>query len=194
MPDVLVAGVVLRGSFLNPFQMLYRFGGLLAGLLLSTAAQAQLITNPARAVAARDTLWHEAEQLKRGAAQVALPFTTNARVHSRKRVVVVGVVDPALIPGGARSPGQPAPVPPVVKWRHITRYRRNGRVQESYRLSVNGNDVLRERRLNGTVIWLHIPAAYSQVAGTPMHHRGLYLRSGYVRLDNEAFVLPQPLQ
>ena len=174
--------------------MLYRFVGLLACLLVTSAAHAQLITDPIRAVAARDTLLREAEGLQRGVAQVTLPFITNARAHYRKRVVVVGLVNPSLMPASKINPGQPAAGAPVIRWRHVTHYRRNGRVQESYRLTVNGNDILRERRLNGTVTWLTIPAAYSQVAGIKMRHRGLYLRSGYVRLDNEDFTLPQRLQ
>jgi hypothetical protein len=173
--------------------MRYDFGCLLAFVLLtSTAVKAQLIADPVRASAARDTLLREAEQLQRGVAEASASFTTNARGHYRKRVVVIGLARPALVPSKG-NPGQPQPVTPVIRWRHVTHYRRNGRVQERYRISVNGNDVLRERRLNGTVTWLTIPAAYSQVAGTVMRHRGLYLRSGYVRLDNQEFNLVQPL-
>lgn len=163
-------------------------------LLASIPAPAQVITDPVRAAAARDTLLREAERLRLGVAQLTQPFLTNAQTHYRKRVVVVGLINPALVPVGQRSPGPLPPGSPVVRWRHVTRYRRNGRVQEWYRLTVNGNNIVRERRLNGAVTWLVIPAAYSQVAGTPMRHRGFYLRSGYVRLDNDLFALPQPLQ
>lgn len=173
--------------------MCYFLGCLLAFLLLTTATQAQLITDPIRGTAARETLLREAERLQFGVAQVTLPFITNTRAHYRKRVVVVGKVNNFLLSSGKINRGQPVPVPPSVWWRHVTRYRRNGRVQESYRLMVSGNDVLRERRLNGTVTW-SIPAAYSQVAGVMIRHRSPYLQSGYVRLDNEEFALPQPLQ
>ena len=174
--------------------MRYHFAFLLSlCLLASVTAQAQLITDPGRAAAARDTLLREAERVRLGVAQVS-NLTANARVNYRKRVVVAGLYNPALLPADQRKPGPLYPGSPVVRWRHVTRYRRNGRVQEQYRLTVNGNNIMRERRLNGVVTWLVIPAAYSQVAGTPMRHRGFYLRSGYVRLDNDLFALPQPLQ
>ena len=190
-----LTAVVLRAFHLSPLRMRYRFACLLALVLLTTTAvQAQLITDPIRAAAARDTLLREAEQLKRGVAGASASFITNALAHPRKRVVVVGLVNPTLVPSGKESPGLPPRVPPVVRWRHVTHYRRNGRVQERYRISVNGNDILRERRLNGIVTWLTIPTTYSQVAGTVMRHRGLYLRSGYVRLDNQTFNLVPSLQ
>ncbi|GAB3864378.1 hypothetical protein GCM10028824_01840 [Hymenobacter segetis] len=175
--------------------MFYRLGGLLALLgLLAAPAHAQLITDPARAAAARDTLLHQAAQLRLRAEQTSLNFNTNARGRYRRRVVVTGFSrqnSGTLPTAGVR---QMQWVPDNVAWRHITRYRRNGRVMERYRLTMGHQTLLSERRLNGTIIWLSIPVAYSNAMGTAVRHRGLYLRTGYVMLDKDQYVLPKPLQ
>lgn len=171
--------------------MRYRIAGLLALVLCATSAQAQFITDPARAAAARDTLLREAQQLRQRAEQTTRVFVTNARGHSRQRVVIVGKVDPALV---ATTPNKSQPTPPRITWKHITRYRRNGRVQERFRIWLNSNTLLDERRLNGTVLWLSVPTQYSAPMGLVIRHRGFYLRTGYLLYDKEVFVLPQPVQ
>jgi hypothetical protein len=173
--------------------MYYRLAGLLALLLVAGTARAQLITDPARATAARDTLLHQAAQLRLRAEQTSASFTTNSRGRSRRRVVVLGISrqNSATLPNNGVRQTQWAP--DNVVWRHITRYRRNGRVLERYRISMGHQTVLNERRLNGNVIWLSIPIAYSNVMGTAIRHRGLFLRTGYVVLDLSQYVLPQPV-
>lgn len=173
--------------------MRYHFAGLLALLLCAASAQAQFITDPARATAARDSLFREAQQLRQRAEQTTRIFVTNARGHSRKRIVVSGTVDPTLV-ATSSAPGQTQPVPPYISWKHITCYRRNGRVQERFRIWLNGNRLLDEQHLNGTVLWLSIPSQYSTAMGLPMRHRGFYLRTGYLLYDKEVYVLPQPAQ
>jgi hypothetical protein len=177
--------------------MRYRIAGLLALLFCAASAQAQFITDPARATAARDTILHEALLLRQRAEQTTRVFATNARGHSRKQVVVSGTVDPTLVataPASAQAQAQAQAVPPRIKWMHFTRYRRNGRVQERFRIWLNGNILLDERRLNGAVLWLSIPAQYRDAMGLRMRHRGLYLRMGYLLYDKEVYVLPPPLQ
>ncbi|MBO2008906.1 hypothetical protein [Hymenobacter negativus] len=174
--------------------MLYRLGGLLAlSVLLAGPARAQLITDPARALAARDTLLQQAAQLRLRAEQTSPFFKTNSHGRGRRRVVVQGI-------SGQNSGALPATgvrqtqwTPDNVVWRHVTCYRRNGRLLERYRLSMGHKTLLRERRLNGNVIWLSIPVAYSNVMGTAIRHRGLFLRTGYLTLDNDQYVLPRPL-
>lgn len=173
--------------------MRYHIAGLLALLLGAASAQAQFITDPARALAARDTLLREAQQLRLRAGQTTRGFITNARSHSRKRVVVIGTVDPTL---AATTPAAstPPPRPPLITWKHVTRYRHNGRVQERFRIRLSGNTLLDERRLNGSVLWLSIPAQYRNAMGLPMRHRGVYFRMGYLLYDDAVYVLPQPAQ
>ncbi|WP_310391446.1 hypothetical protein [Hymenobacter sp.] len=173
--------------------MRYHIAGLLALLLFAASAQAQFITDPARATAARDTLLREAQQLRQRVEQTTRRFSTNARGRSRKRVVVVGEVDPTLA-AGVPAPGQPQPVQPRIRWKHVTRYRRNGRVQERFRAWLDNNTLLDERRLNGTVLWLSLPLPYSSPLGVVMRHRGFYLRTGYLVYDKDVYVLPQPAQ
>ena len=173
--------------------MFYRLSGLLALLLVAGTARAQLITDPARATAARDTLLQQSAQLRLRAEQTTASFTTNSRNRGRRRVVVLGVSrqNSATLPNtGVRLTDW---APDNVVWRHVTRYRRNGRVVERYILSMGHQTVLRERRLNGNVIWLSIPVAQPRVMGTAIRHRGLFLRTGYLVLDQSQYVLPRPL-
>ncbi len=172
--------------------MRYRIAGLLALLLCAASAQAQFITDPARATAARDTILHEALLLRQRAEQTTRVFVTNAR-RRQKRIVISGTVDPALLAPTSTS-GPTRPVPPRIRWQHVTHYRRNGRVQERFRIWLSSNIVLDERRLNGTVLWLSVPAQYSAAMGLPLRHRGFYLRTGYLLYDKDVYVLPPPVQ
>lgn len=175
--------------------MFYRLACLLALplLLLASAAHAQLITAPNRATAARDTLLQEAARLRLRAEQTSPLFNTNARSRSRRRVVVLGVSHQNSGTLPTANVRQTQWAADNVTWRHITRYRRNGRVQERYRLSMGHQTVLSERRLNGNVIWLSIPVAYPKVMGMAIRHRGLFLRTGYLILDKDEYALPKPL-
>lgn len=170
--------------------MRYCIAGLSALLLASGSARGQYITTPAQATAARDTLLHQAQQLRQRVELTTRAFLTNARGHSRKRVVVGGLADPALVPAAVPAAGAPSPGTPRFRWKHVTHYRRNGRVQERFRIWSPTGAVLDERRLNGTVLWLSMPVQYSSVLGLPMRHRGLYLRTGYVLLDKDVYTLP----
>ena len=151
----------------------------------------KFITYPTRATAARATLLRQAAQLRQRAGQGTASFTTNAR--SRRRVVVQGLVrfsSSTLPPAGVRQ--QPWEAENTV-WRHVTRYRRNGRVLEKYRLRMGNKALLTERRLDGAVTWLSIPAVYALAMGLARRHHGLYLRTGYVALDKDEYILPRPL-
>ena len=172
----------------------YRLALLLILLLSTVSAQAQFITDHARALAARDTLLRMAQQLRERTGQTTRLFETNARGHSRRRVVVTGTVDPRLVAPSPGAPGLPPPRPPLVTWKHVTRYRRDGRVQERFLVRLNRDILLNERRLNGAVLWLSIPEQYSSVMGLAMRHRGFYLKSGYLVCDHNMYLLPQPLQ
>ncbi|WP_201978302.1 hypothetical protein [Hymenobacter rubidus] len=174
--------------------MLYRLGALLALGLLAAPAHAQLITDPARATAARDTLLHQAALLRERAVQTSAFFTTNVRGDNRRRVVVQGKSAFKSAPPAPTSVRQAQWAPDNIAWRHITRYRRNGRVQERFRITMDGKTLLKEHRLNGAVQWLYIPVAYSSAIGLAVHHRGFYLLTGYVLLDKEQYALPKPMQ
>lgn len=81
-----------------------------------------------------------------------------------------------------------------LQWRQVTRYRRNGRVQEHYYVKTTKKLILEEYRLNGHTLRLSI---LSQIPGsgrlTP-RHLGQYLQSGYVVLDRKQYALPHPAQ
>ena len=174
--------------------MLYRLGYLLALVLLAAPAHAQIITDPARATAARDTLLRQAEHLRQRAGQASIFFTTNARSRNKRRVVVQGIVRFQSAPSAPAIVRQNQWAPDSTTWRHVTRYRRNGRVQEKFQIIMAHHTLLKESRLNGSVVWLSIPVAYSKAMNLVVRHRGLYLRTGYVLLDKDEYMLPKSMQ
>ena len=168
--------------------MRYRFVALLALLLGGTTAQAQLITDPARATAARDTLLREAQRLRLLVAQGTPVFITNASYRNRRRVVATGTFVPTPAVMVPSVIGQRVAL--SATWKHVTHYRRNGRVQEKFRLRLDGQVLLDERRIDGAVRWLSLAASGAR-GGLPARHLGLYLQTGYVFCDGAACVLPR---
>lgn len=124
--------------------MLFRFC-VLALVLLAGTARAQLITDPAQALAARDTLLQQAARLRQLVQAQSRFFETNARTQSHRTQRVQGTAQLA------------GPTPAKLTWRHKTRYRRNGRVQEHYVILDRDRIILDEYRLNGSINWLSIP-------------------------------------
>ena len=173
--------------------MPYRLAALLALLLFAvTSAQAQLlITDPARAAAARDSLLHEAQRLRLLATQNTREFSTNARRRSPRRVRVRGTFIPVPVVTTRTVLGRDEPS--CITWRHITRYRRNGRVQEKFCIMQDERVLLNERRLNGTVRWLALPQPFGTAMGQPLRQSGLYLQTGYLVCNGVGYVLPPPV-
>ena len=161
--------------------MLYRLG-LLAALLTSTAVKAQIIADPAQALAARDTLLLQATHLRQQVQAQTAFFTTNGHSPRLRRQLVRGIIEVATTAGAATTTR--------LRWRQVTRYRRNGRVQEHFLVKTSSKVILDEHRLNGRTLRL---AILSQVPGsgslTP-RHLGVYLQSGYVTLDRKQYALP----
>ncbi|MFD1468976.1 hypothetical protein ACFQ48_12135 [Hymenobacter caeli] len=159
-------------------------------LLTGALARAQVIADPARALAARDTLLRQAEQLRQQVQQTSPRLATNALGRPRRRTQVSGFT----ARGGRRPAARPgeAPLgaarPVLIFWSQQTRYHRNGRVQERFYATVNNRVLFDERRLNGRVVWLVV----SQAPGpgrVAARHRGLLL-AGYVALDGQQYALP----
>ena len=165
--------------------MLYRLA-LLAALLTATTAKAQLIADPAQALAARDTLLQQAAQLRQQVQAQSAFFMANGHTPRLRRQVVRGTV------GLTAKAGTATTIP--LRWRQVTRYRRNGRVQEHFLVRTSSKLILDEYRLNGHTLRL---AILSQVPGagslTP-RHLGKYWQSGYVLLDRKQYALPQAAQ
>jgi hypothetical protein len=163
--------------------MLYRLG-LLVTLLTATAAKAQIIADPAQALAARDTLLLQASQLRQQVQAQSAYFTSAVQTPHLRRQVVRGTVELAAKAGTITTT--------QLRWRQVTRYRRNGRVQEHFFVKTSSKLILDEYRLNGHTLRL---AILSQVPGsgslTP-RHLGRYWQSGYVLLDRKQYALPHP--
>lgn len=141
-------------------------------------AQAQVTTNPTQALATRDTLLRQAEQLRLQAQQQSSFFRTKRLTGSPRRVVVQGVLSSTL------PANEPRP-----RWRQVTVQRRNGRLQQHPTIRNNQQLLLDEYRLNGYLVQLPpVPAA---LAGQPGRHVGYYLSSGFVLLDRREYVLPR---
>lgn len=163
--------------------MFYRLA-LLAALSTATTAKAQVIADPAQALAARDTLLQQATQLRQQVQAQSAFFTANGHTPRLRRQVVRGTVELAAQAGTATTT--------QLRWRQVTRYRRNGRVQEHFLVKTSSKLILDEHRLNGHTLRL---AILSQVPGsgslTP-RHLGKYWQSGYVLLDRKQYALPHP--
>jgi hypothetical protein len=162
--------------------MLYRLG-LLAAFLTTTAAKAQISVDPAKALAARDTLLLQATQLRQRVQSQSAFFNTNGRSQFRRRQVAWGTVEVAAT---AR-----ATTPTRLHWRQVTHYRHNGRVQEHYFVKTNTKLILDEYRLNGHTLRLVILSQVPGLGSLMPRHLGLYLQSGYVVLDRKQYALPQ---
>lgn len=173
----------IPSRFTVTLRMRYQLG-LLAAFLTTTAANAQIITAPPQALAARDTLLLQATQLRQQVQAQTASFSTNGHTQRLRRQVVRGTVEVAGKAGITSTTR--------LRWRQVTRYRRNGRVQEHFLVKTSAKLIMDEYRLNGRTLRL---AIYSQVPGsgnlTP-HHLGRYLQSGYVVLDRKQYALPQP--
>ena len=154
---------------------------LLAGILLGALpGRAQFVADPARATAARDTLFREAQLLRQAVQQRTAFFEASPRNRFARRVVVSGKES------AAANQDRYAP---RISWEQVTRYRRNGRVQQTFRAKHGGVVLLEEQRLNGRVLWLWLPPVASKLQiGT--HVSGRYYDSGYLVLGRTEYALP----
>lgn len=155
---------------------------LFACLLNVTLAQAQLITDPQQALAARDTLLHEADHLLHFVQQASPLYQTNAVTRSKRRVAVQGQM--------LSTPSFPLNNL-LIQWKQVTRYRRNGRVQQYRQVTLNGKLILRQELLNGHTIWLAITRPLPGTQEKLPRHLGSYLASGFVTLDSKRYLLPR---
>ncbi|TVT39410.1 hypothetical protein FNT36_17310 [Hymenobacter setariae] len=151
-------------------------------LLSITAAQAQQITDPQQAIAARDTLLHEADHLLHFVQQASAPYQTNAVTRGKRRVVVWGQM--------LSTPSYPLEKR-LIQWRQVTRYRRNGRVQQYRQVTLNGRILMRQELLNSHTIWLVITRPLPGTQDKLPRHLGNYLASGFVTLDSKRYLLPR---
>jgi hypothetical protein len=163
--------------------MLYRLG-LFAALLTASAAKAQIIADPAQALAARDTLLLQATQLRQQVLTQSAYFTTNAHTQRLRRQVIHGVVEVAAKSGTTTST--------KLHWRQVTRYRRNGRVQEHFFVKTSSKVILEEHRLNGHTLRLAILNLVPGSGSLTPRHLGRYWQSGYVLLDRKQYALLRP--
>jgi hypothetical protein len=158
--------------------------GLLIALLTATAAKAQIIADPAQALAARDTLLLQATQLRQQVLAQSAYFTTNAHTQRLRRQVMHGVVEVAAKAGTTTGT--------QLRWRQVTRYRRNGRVQEHFLVETSNKVILDEYRLNGHTLRLAILNLVPGSGSLTPRHLGRYWQSGYVLLDRKQYALLRP--
>jgi len=163
--------------------MRYRLA-LLAALFTTTAAKAQLIADPTRALAARDTLLQQATQLRQQVQGQSAFFTANGHTPRLRRQVVRGTVELAAQAGTAHTT--------QLRWRQVTRYRRNGRVQEHFLIKTSSKLIPDEHRLNDHTLRLAILNLVPGSGSLTPRHLGKYWQSGYVLLDRKQYALPRP--
>jgi hypothetical protein len=165
-------------SILAGMKLLFLF----ACLFSAQVAQAQLSTDPQLAIAARDTLLREADQLLHFVQQASPLYQTNAVTRSKRRVVVQGqMLSTPSLPLGKL----------LIQWKQVTRYRRNGRVQQYRQVTLNGKLLLRQDLLNGHTLWLVLTRPLPGTQEKVPRHLGSYLASGFVTLDSKRYLLPR---
>ncbi|MFD2786854.1 hypothetical protein [Hymenobacter rubripertinctus] len=166
---------------------------ILTGLLAGGAARvsAQVITEPARALAARDSLLQTAAATRLELAEqttLVLKIRRKTRRHiARGYSITPQGMDPHT---GERKRG--------VVWEHRIIYRRNGRIQEKYTAYLLDRPILEERWLNGSVLWLRMgrpqDLRMTKFAQDQPAYNGTYIRGGYVSWQGRKYRLPQGLE
>lgn len=170
----------------------YCLGAAIGLFFSASTAQAQLITDPTQATAARDTLFQQAAQLQQLATLNSTTFKPTIKRAGRRHVVkgASPKVNRPMSNDASESVS-------VWSWRHTTIRRRTGLVEERYQVRQANQMMLNERRLDGTVTWLKIAIPKSSTAKPNIYkprHRGHYLREGYLTLDEKTYALPSSVQ
>ena len=166
---------------------------LCAGIsLFSLSANAQVITDPLAATAARDSLLYRVDATRQHIAKNAVRFNTSAPRTAAARHVVRGYYATPSSP--ASRAGKPTSSRKA--WKHITKTSLSGATTESYiGYADNGLKILRERRHNGSITWVKLlpyPALNGlDGAGTRSSTRGDYTREGYVRWGAKQYLAPR---
>ncbi|WP_460613170.1 hypothetical protein [Hymenobacter seoulensis] len=156
---------------------------LLAGFQTSVA---QVITDQARATTARDSLMQVAAATRAELLQ-RTGFIVKAPRMGARRHIIRGYVIPAYAQNLPENRSKRNLV-----WEQKTVYRRNGQVAERYVARLKGQPVLRERRLNGTTLWLSLnrPQNLAEANGATSNAiYGTYVRDGYFNLGSKRYLI-----
>lgn len=162
----------------------------LSALFLPFITQAQIITDVTKATAARDSLLQLAASTRLELSEKTRFEITAPRMGARRHVVQG--FNPAANPNKLPQDR----VQRMNIWKQKTVYLRNGQVKETFVAKINGQKILRERRLNGTTTWLSIGRTqdlYSPTAAGSRNFYGTYTRDGYFTWNGTQYALPKPL-
>lgn len=155
-----------------------------AGSLLPGLAQAQLISDPAQAGVARDSVLLTANRYRAGIEQQAQRFNVKVfRLGKRRRVVHGYYLKRQAATSTRRE----------LAWKHVARTLRSGTVRERYVGYIDKQRVLEESRTNGQVNYVRLHRLV-RVAST-VTSRGLVgqlSREGYVTWQKNQFLFVAP--
>ena len=165
--------------------------GLLAGSTFMASAQVvQVVTEPASALATRDSLLQTAAATRLELAQQT-GFVLKTLNKSRRHMVRGYAYNSKQTDSYSGTPKR------TLVWEHRTVYRRNGRVQEKYTAYMHNRRILEERWLNGSPLWMRIsrPQDMKVAAFFPRQpaFNGTYVRGGYVNWQGKKYMLPNAL-
>jgi hypothetical protein len=183
----------------NTFMLLHRIfstAAVAAALsLLPGLAQAQLVTDPARAAAARDSVVLMANRYRQTIEQQAGRFDVKVhRLGKRRRVVRGYYFKKATNPNALNAA--------VVStkreraWKHVTRTLATGVVRERYVGYLEDKEVLEETRTNHQTTYVRVhrlvkaAANVNFIVARALH--GYYTSEGYVKWGREQFLLTAP--
>jgi hypothetical protein len=161
-----------------------------AGALLPFLASAQVVTDPAKAAAARDSVLQQAAQTRQLLEKQTSSFEVRARRLGKRRLVTRGYASTAKTSSSVMSQGVSSKE--VLLWKRVSWQRRNGNVEETFRSYGNQQPSLRQSHHNGQLTFLEVMQYRKRefVSRPVTVKRGLLTRNGYVRWGGTSYILP----
>lgn len=155
--------------------------------LLPLLASAQLITDPTRATAARDSVLQQASALRLQLEQQTKKPTIKAPFKGVRRVVTRGY----RVRANRQDPTTATSHVQLV-WKCVTRVRRTGSTVEKFKGYADGRLALREVRVDGQVRYLEVQTfrLLPAVQGPTPSYRSLLTANGLVLWRQDYYQLP----
>ncbi|WP_162910790.1 hypothetical protein [Hymenobacter oligotrophus] len=169
-----------------------RAGVVAAISLLPGWATAQVVTDPGKATAARDSVVHAANTLRQELQSRTIGFKTKAPAAGKRRVVARGYAQPERLMATASASSGGRTTKQVLLWKHVRRIRRNGTTLDRFYGYQGKHPVLEETRHNGQLTYVRVTRyKWTPYVSLPtVAKQGWLSSSGYVRWGTETFIVP----
>jgi hypothetical protein len=161
---------------------------------LSFSSQAQVVTDPARALAARDSVQQQATAIRQELEGLTLNFVVRAPRSGKRRIITRGYGPRQPVQGATAAAAAPRVGRRTLLWRKVEVRRRSGTTVEKFRgYSYLGRQpVLQETRHNGRLTYL-VATRYKLipfVSKPAVTSRGVLTGTGFVRWGKFQYIVP----